>query len=560
MRMAIGADHGGVALKDAVARRLAGLGIAVTDHGCRDTNSVDYPDFAAAVTADVGADADALGVLVCTTGIGMSIVANKRPGIRAALCLTPEMARMARSHNAANVLVLGGALMPESEALAVLDAWLDTPFSNEERHARRVAKIQAQESAADGLAELARTDPELAAAVRHENARQSATLNLIASENTVSRAVCEAQGSLLTNKYAEGYPGRRWYSGCDFVDQAENLAITRACDLFGAERANVQPHSGSSANMAVYMSMLKPGDTILAMSLADGGHLTHGSPVNFSGQLYTVVPYGVDRETERIDYDALQALAEDHRPKLIIAGASAYPRTLDFPRFRAIADAVGARLMVDMAHIAGLVAGGAHPSPVPVADYVTSTTHKTLRGPRSGFVLCREAYARDIDKTVFPGLQGGPLMHVIAAKAVCFKEAMDPGFKAYAAAVVRNAQTMAEVFTDGGIRLVSGGTDNHLMLLDMAGAGTTGKAAAAALDAAGIIVNKNAIPFDTQSPFVTSGIRIGTPGVTSRGMDADDMRRIAGWILDIVRRPEDTALQQRIRADVAALCRRHPVW
>ncbi len=558
MKIAIGSDHGGFALKSAVIRLLEERGAAVADHGCHDAASVDYPDFAMAVTDAVRAAPEVTGILICTTGIGMSIAANKRAGIRAALCLTADMAQLARSHNNANVLVLGASLRPEAEALAVVTAWLDAGFSGDARHQRRLAKIRAQEDESTWLEALSRSDPDLADVLRRETDRQALTLNLIASENTVSRAVCEAQGSVLTNKYAEGYPGRRWYNGCEFADAAETLAITRACELFGAEAANVQPHSGSSANMAVYMSMLQPGDTILAMSLADGGHLTHGSPVNFSGRLYNVVPYGVSRESERIDYDALEALARQHRPKLIVAGASAYSRTLEFDRFRAIADAVDARLMVDMAHIAGLVAGGVHPSPLPMADYVTSTTHKTLRGPRSGFVLCREPYSRDIDKTVFPGLQGGPLMHVIAAKAVCFREALDPAFKDYAARVVGNARTLAEVFREGGIRIVSGGTDNHLMLLDMGAIGTTGKAAAAALDAAGIIVNKNAIPFDTQSPFVTSGIRIGTAGVTSHGMGAGEMRRIAGWILDIVRRPDDTALQQRTRSEVAELCRAHP--
>ncbi len=558
MNIALGADHGGFAVKEAIKAALAARGIGVDDFGCRDASSVDYPDFAEEVSRAVVSGTSGQGVLVCTTGIGMSIAANKQPGIRAALCTTPRMASLARSHNDANVLVLGANLIPLDQSLAVLDAWLGGSFSAEARHERRLSKLARAERQAHDVDEILSVDRELYEAVVQEVTRQNRTLNLIASENTVSRAVRQAQGSVMTNKYAEGYPGKRWYSGCDYVDAAERLALTRACALFGADHANVQPHCGSSANMAVYFSMLQPGDTILAMSLADGGHLTHGSPVNFSGRLFKIVPYGVRREDERIDYDALEALAREHRPKLIVAGASAYSRTLDFPRFREIADRVGARLMVDMAHIAGLVAGGVHPSPVPYAEYVTSTTHKTLRGPRSGMVLCREAFAGDIDKTVFPGLQGGPLMHVVAAKAVCFHEAMQPSFRTYARQVVENAAAMADVFRSSDIRIVSGGTDNHLLLLDMARLGTTGKAAAEALDRAGIIVNKNSIPFDTKSPFVTSGIRIGTPGVTSRGMGRGEMDLIARSIVTVIRNPTDDVAIARTRAAVAELCARFP--
>ncbi|MFU8779887.1 MAG: serine hydroxymethyltransferase, partial [Kiritimatiellia bacterium] len=387
--------------------------------------------------------------------------------------------------------------------------------------------------------------------IRLETERQRVTLNLIASENGVSRAVRQAQGSVMTNKYAEGYPGKRWYSGCDYVDAVETLAIERACALFGAEHANVQPHCGSSANMAVYHAMLKPGDTILAMDLAHGGHLTHGSPVNFSGMLYHVVPYGVSKETGLIDFAVLARLAQEHKPKMIVAGASAYSRILPFERFREIADSVGAFLLVDMAHIAGLVAGDVHPSPVPHAEFVTTTTHKTLRGPRSGMVLCRGSHAAAVDKAVFPGLQGGPLEHVIAAKAICFHEAQQSAFKTYAANIVSNAKTMATQFLENDLTLVSGGTDNHLMLVDVGAAGTTGKAVAGALDEAGIIVNKNAIPFDARSPFVTSGIRIGTPGITARGMGPAEMVQIAHWITAVVRSPEDAHLLQRIRSEVA---------
>jgi len=558
MKIGIAADHGGVELKAVLCRRLAERSVVFSDYGCHDRTSVDYPDVAALVASAVARGEVQQGILICTTGIGMAMAANRFPHIRAALCTSAPMAEMARSHNDANVLVLGATVTPAAEAVKILDTWLDGAFSGIERHQRRVVKISANAAASADTAAIRDADPELFAAVRGEEVRQLRTLNLIASENGVSRAVRQAQGSVMTNKYAEGYPGRRWYSGCEFVDRAETLAIERAKALFGADHANVQPHCGSSANMAVYFSMLEPGDTILAMSLADGGHLTHGSPVNFSGKLYNVVPYGVSRETERLDFDVLAALAKAHRPKLIVAGASAYSRTLEFDRFREVADSVGARLMVDMAHIAGLVAGGVHPSPVPCADYVTTTTHKTLRGPRSGMVLCRGAYAAEIDKTVFPGLQGGPLMHVIAAKAVCFHEAMGDSFKDYARQVTANAREMASCFLSSGVRLVSGGTDNHLMLLDVAALGTSGKEAAAALDEAGIIVNKNSIPFDTKSPFVTSGIRIGTPGVTSRGMKTAEMRKIAGWITDVLRHGRDEALLARIRGEVAELCTQFP--
>src|SRR6187549_691363 len=376
------------------------------------------------------------------------------------------------------------------------------------------------------LRTLAETDPEVAGAVRNEVERQNSGLELIASENFVSAAVLEAAGSVLTNKYAEGYPGKRYYGGCEFVDVAESLAIARAKELFGAEHANVQPHSGAQANMAVYFTLLKPGATVLGMNLAHGGHLTHGHPLNFSGKLYTIVPYGVRKDDERIDYEELERLAHQHTPKMIMVGASAYPRIIDFPRIAAVAKAVGAPMVVDMAHIAGLVAVGLHPSPVPHADFVTSTTHKTLRGPRAGLVLCREKWAKDLDRSVFPGVQGGPLMHIIAAKAVCFKEAMEPAFKDYQRQTLANARQLAAALSAQGFRLVSGGTDNHLMLVDVFSKGITGKAAEAALGKAGITVNKNAIPFDQNPPMVASGIRIGTPAVTTRGMRETEMEII----------------------------------
>jgi glycine hydroxymethyltransferase len=407
---------------------------------------------------------------------------------------------------------------------------------------------------------LAQADPEIAQAIANETSRQAEGLELIASENFVSTAVLEAAGSVMTNKYAEGYPGKRYYGGCEFVDVAESLAIARAKALFGADHVNVQPHSGAQANMSVYLTLLKPGDTVLGMNLAHGGHLTHGHPLNFSGKLYTIVPYGVRKDDERIDYEEFEKLADQHQPKMIIVGASAYPRVIDFARMGAVARRIGAPLMVDMAHIAGLVAGGVHPSPVPHAEFVTTTTHKTLRGPRGGMVMCRESYAKDLDRTVFPGVQGGPLMHIIAAKAVCFKEAASPGFAAYQHQVVSNAARLAKAMIANGFRIVSGGTDNHIVLVDVFSKGTTGKVAEAALGAAGITVNKNAIPFDQNPPMVASGIRLGTPAVTTRGMGEAEMDAIAEFITRVLASPEDGAVHAAVKAEVEALCRKFPLY
>jgi glycine hydroxymethyltransferase len=405
---------------------------------------------------------------------------------------------------------------------------------------------------------LEKADAAVWQAVEGERRRQQDGLELIASENYASPAVMAAQGSVLTNKYAEGYPGRRYYGGCEFVDQAERLALDRVRQLFGAESANVQPHSGAQANMAVYFACLQPGDTILAMDLAHGGHLTHGMRLNFSGKFYRVVAYGVRKEDELIDLDQVAALAREHRPKLVVAGASAYPREIDFGRFAEISAEVKALFMVDMAHIAGLVAADLHGSPVPVADFVTSTTHKTLRGPRGGFVLCKKDWAQKVNQTVFPGIQGGPLMHVIAAKAVGFGEALRPEFRSYAAQVVANARTLAHELAARGFRIVSGGTDNHLMLVDVMSRGVPGKAAEQALDAAGITVNKNMIPFDTRAPLDPSGVRIGTPALTTRGMREPEMRAVAGWIGEVLSAPEDAGVQQRVRGRVRELCRQFP--
>jgi glycine hydroxymethyltransferase len=414
--------------------------------------------------------------------------------------------------------------------------------------------------AVGSLDALQATDPEVYAAIDAEEERQRNKLLLIASENFASPAVLAAQGSLMTNKYAEGYPGKRYYGGCQYVDQVEDLAIQRCKQIFGAEHVNVQPHSGSQANMAAYLSVLKPGDTILGMDLAQGGHLTHGSKVNFSGMIFRAFSYGVDRQTETINYEAVQKLAEECRPRMIVVGASAYARTLDFPKFQAIAQSVGAYLMVDIAHIAGLIAAGLHPNPIPYADFVTTTTHKTLRGPRGGVVMCKAEHAKAVDKFVFPGMQGGPLMHVIAAKAVAFKEALSPAFKRYQQQVVANARVLAQGLLDRGYKIVSGGTDTHLMLVNLTNKGITGKEADAALDAAGIIVNKNAVPYDEKPPAVASGIRLGTPIVSTRGMKEAEMGEIVGLVDRVLQSRQDPAVLEEVRGQAKALCSRFPIF
>jgi glycine hydroxymethyltransferase len=409
------------------------------------------------------------------------------------------------------------------------------------------------------MSTLQEQDPDIALAIEKESERQRRNIVLIASENYASQAVLEAQGSVLTNKYAEGYPGRRYYGGCEFVDIAEQLAIDRAKAIFGAEYVNVQPHSGAQANMAAYFAILEPGDTVLGMRLDQGGHLTHGSPVNFSGKLYNFAAYGVDRETEYVDYDEVERLTLEHKPKVIVAGYTAYPRTIDFPRFREIADKVGALLMVDMAHIAGLIAGGAHPSPLPHAHVVTSTTHKTMRGPRGAFILSTQDRARAINSAVFPFTQGGPMMHAIAGKAVAFGEALQPEFKEYQSAVVENARTLAQGLTDGGLRVISGGTDNHLVLVDLTPIGVTGQEAEDALGKVNITVNKNAIPFDTRPPRVTSGLRLGTPAISSRGFGRDEMRDISGLIVKVLANIGNAAVEKEVREDVEGIASRFPV-
>ncbi len=558
MKIAIGADHGGFALKSRLVDLLQEKGITVKDLGCHSADAVDYPDFAAAVAEEVSSAIVDQGIVICTTGIGVSITANKFPRVHAALCMSPEMALSARQHNNANVLALSQKFTEESVAIEILEAWIAADFKGG-RHARRISKIKDYASETAGTFAIYDTDPEIYALLKKEDQRQKDNLELIASENIVSKAVREVQGSRFTNKYAEGYPAKRWYNGCEWVDEAERLAIDRAKELFGAEHVNVQPHSGSGANMGVYFAVLNPGDTMLAMSLAEGGHLTHGHPMNFSGRFFDVVPYGVDKETEQIDYDGVQKLADEHKPKMIVAGASAYSRIIDFKRLRKIADSCGAYLMVDMAHIAGLVATGCHPNPVPYAEFVTTTTHKTLRGPRGGMILCQKKFAADIDKQVFPGIQGGPLMHTIAGKAVCFHEDLQPAFKTYQQQVIKNAQTLAAALEDDDIRLVSGGTDNHLMLVDLTAADISGKDAAIALDKAAITVNKNGIPFDKKSPFVTSGIRIGTPAITTRGMKEPEMEKIAGFIKRVVRNADNDAVLAQVREEVLALTAAFPI-
>ncbi len=528
LKLAIGADHGGFELKEKLKKNFSDK-IEVVDCGplAFDRND-DYPLFAVEVARMVARGEVDGGLLVCTSGVGMSIAANRFHGVRAVLAWDECTAKASRDHNNSNVLVLPGSRLDENSAWKIVDIWLNTPYSQAERHERRLEELE--KGSYDDIAAIRHVDPEIAHLIDMEAERQADGIELIASENFTSCAVRAAQGSVLTNKYSEGYPGKRYYNGCEFVDKIESIAIERACKLFGAEAANVQPHAGSQANMAVYFALLNPGDTVLSMSLDHGGHLTHGHPMNFSGMLYNIIPYGVDKDTECIDYDELERLAVKNSPKMILAGASAYPRIIDFPRLREIADKVGAYLFVDMAHIAGLVAAGIHPSPVPYADVVTTTTHKTLRGPRSGLILCKEKYIKAINSKVFPGLQGGPLEHVIAAKAICFAEAMTEDFREYQRQIVKNMKVLADDLTRRGFRMVSGGTDNHLALVDLRPKNVTGKAVANALDKAHITVNKNMIPFDPEKPFVTSGIRIGTAAVTTRGLKEAEMLKIAEFI------------------------------
>jgi RpiB/LacA/LacB family sugar-phosphate isomerase len=557
VNFALGADHGGFDLKETLKAHLQSRGLTVKDFGATAKDPADdYPDFArpaAQAVADGGAE---LGLLICTSGVGVTITANKVSGARAALITDVESATLARQHNDVNVLCLSGKKTPADLAQKILDAFIAAKFEGG-RHERRVLKADARFAPA-GL-RLRNVDPEVAGAIEHERQRQQENIELIASENFTSPAVMEAQGSVLTNKYAEGYPKKRWYGGCENVDSIEQLAIDRAKKLFGAEHANVQPHSGSGANMAVYFAFLKPGDKMLTMDLSHGGHLTHGNKANFSGKFFEIVHYGVNQETERIDYDQLAAMAREHRPKMITVGASAYSRVIDFKRMGEIAREVGAYLLADIAHIAGLVAAGIHPSPIEHADFVTTTTHKTLRGPRGGLILTREKYAKEIDSQVFPGIQGGPLEHVIAAKAVCFHEALQPAFKNYQQQIVKNCATLAEGMKRNGYRLVSGGTDNHLFQVDVGAKGLTGKDSQIALDEAGITVNKNTIPFETRSPFQASGIRIGTAAVTTRGMKEAEMAAIADMISEVLLDIKNVEAAHQVRQRVRELTAKFPL-
>ncbi len=550
IRIALGADHGALDLKNAVAAHLHACGYDVQDFGSHTLDAVDYSDYANLVARNVADGTYDVGILACTSGVGMTIAANRHRHVRAVNVRSVEETVATRQHNDANVLCLSGKFTDAATAIAMVDAFIATAFMGG-RHEARVCK-----SSGSRIAEV---DPAVYAAITAEEYRQRNNIELIASENFASPAVMEAQGSLLTNKYAEGYPGRRWYGGCENVDVVEQLAVDRAKEIFGAEHANVQPHSGSQANTAVYFAVLQPGDKIFTMDLAHGGHLTHGHKANFSGRFYDVTHYGVSPADERIDYDELESTARALKPQLITVGASAYPRVIDFERMGKLAREIGAYLFVDMAHIAGLVAAGIHPSPVPHADFVTSTTHKSLRGPRGGIILCRQEFAKKIDSQVFPGIQGGPLMHVIAAKAVCFCEALKPGFKEYQQQIVKNAQAIAARLTHHGFRIVSGGTDNHLMLVDLRPKGLNGSEASHALDLAGITVNKNGIPFDTGSPMKPSGIRIGTPAVTTRGMKEVDVEQVADFIHEALADPTNERALDALRERVFAFNRAFPL-
>ncbi len=558
LKIGIASDHGGFEKKNRLVALLKELGYEPVDFGPFALDPADdYPDFATPMCIALRDGQLNAGILICRSGIGMSIIGNRFHGLRAALVETVAKAKSCREHNCSNILVTGGDAMSDEDLVAVVKTWLSTPYSKDPRHTRRLEKVE--KNTLDEIAALRNADPEIAAIIDAEQKRQSEGLELIASENFTSPAVRAAQGSILTNKYAEGLPGKRYYNGCVNVDQIEALAIERAKALFGAEAANVQPHSGSQANQEVYFALLEPGDTVLGMSLDAGGHLSHGLKVNFSGKTYNFVGYGVDRETETINYDEIEKMALEIKPKMILAGASAYPRIIDFPRLRQIADKVGCLLMVDMAHIAGLVAAGVHPSPVPYCDVVTTTTHKTLRGPRGGLILCKEQYIKKINSAVFPGTQGGPLEHVIAAKAVCLKEAASPEFKEYAQQIVKNCKALADALTQRGFRIVSGGTDNHCMLVDLRPKGVSGRDAADAMDKAGITVNKNMIPFDPATPAVTSGIRVGTAAVTTRGMKEAQMVKIADFMTRIVENLGNEEVYAQVHAEVKALAAEFPL-
>lgn len=568
--IAIACDHTGVILKDQILNYLNGQKYNVIDLGTDDKDkAVDYPDFATKLAAYLKNNSNDIGILICGSGIGISIAANRFTHIRAALCHNLTDATLARQHNDANVLVLGAKRAQADRITDMVDRFINTSFEGG-RHLERVKKLdevtQLADEQVDIMNNLKAEDPEIFAAIAQELKRQQDGIELIASENYASRAVLAAQGSIMTNKYAEGYPGKRYYGGCEYVDIAENLAIDRLKKLYNAAFANVQPHSGSQANQAAFFALLNPGDTILGMSLNSGGHLTHGFKVNLSGRWFNAVAYDVDPKTYLIDMQQVRKLAHEHKPKLIIAGGSAYPRIIDFAAFREIADEVGAYFMVDMAHFSGLVAGGTFPSPVQHAHVITSTTHKTLRGPRGGFILTNiEEIAKKINSSVFPGIQGGPLMHVIAAKAVAFKEALSPEFKRYARKVIENARVLSDTLIGRGYKILTEGTDCHLLLLDLRPQGLTGKDAQKSLERAGLTCNKNNIPFDTQSANVSSGIRLGSPACTTRGFGPNEFKQIGNFIADVLdglqNNPDDnTVVEKAILEQVLSVCNKFHIY
>ena len=563
-KVVIGADHAGFELKEKIKIFLQEKGFEVEDKGTFSQDRVDYPDFARPVAEDVSSGKADLGILVCGTGIGMSIVSNKFPKVRSALVYNEYTARMAKAHTNANILVFSGRVISPEYAKVLLSTFFETSFEGN-RHQERIEKIndiekEILDSFASYFRELRRFDPEVFDAIVKEFEKQETMINLIASENLTSLRVLLALFNPMNNKYAEGYPGKRYYGGCEFVDIVEELAKERIKKLFSAEYANVQPHSGTQANQAVYLVCLEPGDKILSMDLASGGHLSHGARVNFSGKLYKPVFYTVDSKTHLIDMDMVRDIAKRERPKIIVAGASSYPRAIDFKAFSDIAKEIGAFFLADIAHPAGLVAAGVYPSPVPYADFVTFTTHKTLRGPRGAVVLSRAEFSKKIDSAVFPGSQGGPFMHVIAAKAVCFKEAMQPEFKNYADQVVKNARVLAEEFAKRGYKVITGGTDSHIVLIDVSPKGVSGGDVERELYRAGIVLNKNVIPFDTRPPMNPSGIRIGTPSVTTRGMKEEEMKIIASLIDDAISSGFSEEVVLRVRNSVADLCRKFPFY
>lgn len=559
MKIAIASDHAGTELKEEVCKLLNEMDIDYSDFGPFSTDSVDYPDYAKLVASSVSKGQVDKGILICGTGIGMSIAANKFKNVRCALVGDLQSAKATREHNDSNCLAIGARVLKQEDALEIVKVWVETDYSNDERHTRRINKIPKISNRPE--MNLKEKDSEIFNAILGEQRRQKQHIELIASENFVSTEVLAVQGSVLTNKYAEGYPNKRYYGGCKNVDVVEQVACDRLKEIYGAEHANVQPHSGSQANMAVYMTVLKPGDKVLGMSLTHGGHLTHGHELNFSGINYDFHFYGVEKDTEQLDYNAILEKAKEVQPKLIVAGASAYSRIINFEEMRKIADEVGAYLMVDMAHIAGLVAAELHPNPVPHADFVTTTTHKTLRGPRGGAILCKEKYAKDLDRAVFPGMQGGPLMHVIAAKAVAFGEALTEEFKVYQQNVVNNANTFANALKKEGFRVISDGTDNHQLSIDVKSTtGLTGKEAESILESIYITSNKNTIPFDEEKPFITSGLRMGTPAMTTRGFMESEFEKVAQIISKALKNHNDKNILNECKKEVVKLTALFPLY